>query len=192
MVQSSFVNFAQLKKTLALFTSWLAKQGVLHVDLESTAKGAPIYTNYTSCTITSLMRKGWRIYLFKAGKQPALLLAWPDLYAMRWTTPLPSILRVLPLLGTNHPDISLPWVVKDGGLTSERYTIRTFSCMASVIKLTHGFLNQSDVNKPDAANAYRGSNYLRAKAKWGPENVLQVWHGVGSPSLGNGTQPVCA
>ncbi|EUC56555.1 FAD-binding domain protein, partial [Rhizoctonia solani AG-3 Rhs1AP] len=49
MVQSSFANLTQLKHTLEPFTSWLAEQGVLHTDLESTANGTPIYINYASC-----------------------------------------------------------------------------------------------------------------------------------------------
>ncbi|EUC63952.1 FAD-binding domain protein [Rhizoctonia solani AG-3 Rhs1AP] len=215
MVQSSFANITQLKHTLAPFTSWLAEQGVLHTDLESTANGTPIYTNYTSwydyfnhtmasdtsitpdtsagtpSSITSRLvprhyyesdPEGLADVLVQVSKAGSIIMGMtgPLRYAKDHPTAINST-SVTPVWYQS------PWHIMP--LSGEVARLREYA------KDGGAYFGESDINEPDAASAYWSSNYpalLRAKAKWDPENVFQVWHGVGSPSLGNGTQSICA
>ncbi|CAE6524284.1 unnamed protein product [Rhizoctonia solani] len=217
MVQSSFANFTQLKDTLKPFTSWLAEQGVLDTDLESTVDGTPIYITYanwndyfnrisapdnTVSTATPNNEAGLRgsiqsrlvprhyyesdpeglaDILIEGSKEISLILG--------MTGPL--------RLAKDHPDvinatsITPVWYQSPWHIISFTVTPR----LREFAKDGGAYFGESDFDEPDAANAYWGSNYpalLRAKAKWDPDNVFQVWHGVGSPTLGGGKLPVCA
>ncbi|CUA77016.1 hypothetical protein RSOLAG22IIIB_12495 [Rhizoctonia solani] len=208
MVQSSFVNFTELKATLKPFTSWLAEQGILRVDLESTASGTSIYTNYTS----------WYDFFIRTVATPDSPAGTPGTIASRllprhyYESDPEGLADVLiqgskassVIIGMNGPlrfAKDHPNAINTTSITPVWYQSPWHIISPNVASLREyakdggAYFGESDINEPDAANAYWGSNYpalLRAKAQWDPHNVFQVWHGVGSPTLGNGTQPTCA
>ncbi|KAJ1301730.1 hypothetical protein OPQ81_008963 [Rhizoctonia solani] len=209
LVQESFANLTQLKGVLEPFTSWLAEQGVLSTDLESTVNGNSIYTSYSNwydffirVLATSDTTAG------EAGGAPSRLV--PRHYYESDPEGLADILFegskgspvIIGMTGPLRFAKDHPTAINDTSVTPVWYQspwhILAFGAIPRLREYAKdggAYFGESDLDEPDAANAYWGSNYpalLRAKAKWDPDNVFQVWHGVGSPTLGNGTQPSCA
>ncbi|KAG8709850.1 hypothetical protein FRC11_005151 [Ceratobasidium sp. 423] len=250
LVQSSFVNLTQLKGVLKPFTSWLADQGILRTDLESTTNGTPIYGSYAN----------WYDFFVRAVATPDTPAGTPGTTASRLaprnyyesnpegladilierstesTSDTPAgtsggiASRLIPrhyyesdpegladilIEGSTESSIICgmtgplrfakdhPAAVNSTSVTPVWYRSPWHILAADAIisrlreyaKDGGAYFGESDVNEPDAANAYWSINYpalLRAKSKWDPHNAFQVWHGVGSPTLGNGTQPTCA
>ncbi|CEL56997.1 6-hydroxy-D-nicotine oxidase OS=Arthrobacter oxidans PE=1 SV=2 [Rhizoctonia solani AG-1 IB] len=211
MVQSPFATLPKFKETLSPFTSWLAEQGVLGTDLESTMDGTSIYTSYA----------GWYDFFSRAlapdsdslaggagGSLPSRLV--PRHYYESNPEGLADILvdaskKSFIILGMTGPLRFVkdhPTAINTTSVTPAWYqspwhiaSYVTTPLLREFAKDGGAYFGESDIDEPNAAHAYWGSNYpalLRAKTKWDPRNVFQVWHGVGSPTLGNATQPACA
>ncbi|CAE6501505.1 unnamed protein product [Rhizoctonia solani] len=208
LVQSSFVNLTQLKDVLNPFTSWLADQGILRTDLESTIDGTSIYTSYaswydffirtvatpdapagTTGTIASRLvprhyyesdPEGLADILIEGSAEGSIIVGMTG--PLRFAKDHPAAVNSTSITPVWYQS---PWHI----ISSVTPRLREYA------KDGGAYFGESDVNEPDAANAYWGINYpalLRAKAKWDPRNTFQVWHGVGSPTLGKDAQPTCA
>ncbi|KDN40000.1 hypothetical protein RSAG8_08449, partial [Rhizoctonia solani AG-8 WAC10335] len=184
-------------------------QSVFFVPLESTANGTSIYTNHTNWyeffihavatsdasagtpgSITSRLvprhyyesdPEGLADILIQGGKASSVIIGMTG--PLRFAKDHPTAI--------NTTSITPVWYQSPWHLIA----FSVVPLLREYAKDGGAYFGESDVSEPDAANAYWGSNYpalLRAKARWDPHNVFQVWHGVGSPTLGNGTQPVCA
>ncbi|GAB1524539.1 hypothetical protein RhiTH_007693 [Rhizoctonia solani] len=211
LAQPAFATLSTLKETMMPFTSWLAKQGVLSTDLESTVDGTPIYASYMD----------WYDFFTRS------LASGPDSPAGGAGGSLPS--RLVPrryyesnpeglaeiLVGASKKDFIIigmtgplrfardhPAAANATSVTPAWYQSPwhiasgvTAPLLREFAKDGGAYFGESDISEPNAAEAYWGSNYpalLRAKAKWDPNNVFQVWHGVGSPTLAAKAHSTCA
>ncbi|CAE6387203.1 unnamed protein product, partial [Rhizoctonia solani] len=211
LVQSSFVTLPELKESLKPFTSWMAEQGVLLTDLESTVDGDSIYTSHA----------GWYDFFTRSlvtgsdspaggagGSLPSRLV--PRHHYKSNPEGLADILVkgskegfvIIGMTGPLRFAKDHPTAINTTSVTPAWYESPWHIASATVAPLLReyakdggAYFGESDIDEPNAANAYWGSNYpalLRVKAKWDPRNTFQVWHGVGSPTLGSATQSTCA